>query len=353
MKIKIKSDEFKILRNDGRDVKYVVHLSDIHIRKSSRFNEYRQVFRRLFDQLKNLKLNNTNSVIVVTGDIIHDKSFLTGGSVDLLKDFFLGLSSISTTLCIIGNHDINLNSNSLDSISPVIGKAFNTKYPVHVLLDDCVYEYNNIQFGVTTLFASKVTPCKNNGKINIGLYHGIIDGSITDLNLKMTNTNYFKVTDFKKYYNFSLLGDIHKHQYLDKEKTIWYAGSLIQQNRGENLDEHGFEILNLQTIKSKFHKVKNDYGKVEIIINDDGTTNIDEIVELPKNMDIKIICRAKDRTLVDRVYTELEKNNIILTDKSCIIDYSDYNINMQMNGGDSKNLLELRDKESILNLFSL
>ena len=132
-----------------------------------------------------------------------------------------------------------MNSRSLDSISPVVGKAFKTKYPVHVLLDNCVYEYRNILCGVTTIFASKVTPCKKKqGKINIALYHGELDGAITDLGYKATNPHDIKLRDFKKYYDYSLLGDIHKHQFLDKNKSVWYAGSLLQQNRGESLTEH-------------------------------------------------------------------------------------------------------------------
>ena len=44
-----------------------------------------------------------------------------------------------------------------------------------------------------------------------------------------------------------MLGDVHKHQYLNKAKTIAYAGSLIQQKRDEDLLEHG-------TIKWDIHK---------------------------------------------------------------------------------------------------
>ena len=36
-----------------------------------------------------------------------------------------------------------------------------------------------------------------------------------------------------------MLGDIHKYQYLNKEKTIAYSGSLVQQNFGESINLHG------------------------------------------------------------------------------------------------------------------
>ena len=37
-----------------------------------------------------------------------------------------------------------------------------------------------------------------------------------------------------------LLGDIHKQQYLNKQKTIAYAGSLVCQNWGEHPTNHGY-----------------------------------------------------------------------------------------------------------------
>ena len=36
-------------------IKTIAHLADIHIRKLHRFVEYRQVFKQLYKQLKDLK----------------------------------------------------------------------------------------------------------------------------------------------------------------------------------------------------------------------------------------------------------------------------------------------------------
>ena len=41
-------------------VKTIAHLADIHIRKLHRFVEYRQVFKNLYKQLKELKLTIDN-----------------------------------------------------------------------------------------------------------------------------------------------------------------------------------------------------------------------------------------------------------------------------------------------------
>lgn len=57
-----------------------------------------------------MQMNNDNSVIVICGDVLHDKNILTPYSVNLIKDFFKILSDISTIIVIVGNHDCNINN---------------------------------------------------------------------------------------------------------------------------------------------------------------------------------------------------------------------------------------------------
>jgi len=355
MSLVVETKTYEVVEQKQKTIRYIVHLSDIHIQKADRMVEYRYVFNKLFQELSSLQLNNDNTVIVVTGDIIHDKNVLTGSSVDLLKDFFLGLSSIATTFCIIGNHDLDLSSRTLDSISPVIGRAFTTKYPVHVLLDDCVYEYNNILFGVTTLWATKVTPCtRKDGMTTIGLYHGIVEGGKNDDGfdlshlLLQSNTRCFKVNDFKQYYDFTLLGDIHKRQALDNQKTVMYAGSLVQRDFGESMLDHGFGLVDILEKKTQFHRIANKYGKLKVNINDDGTNNIDETINYPENLEIKFSYKAKDQDLADKACEALVAKNIKI-ERTNQIDYSDYELDMKVG---STNIINLKSKEAVINLIN-
>ena len=50
-------------------IKTIAHLADIHIRKLHRFVEYRQVFKQLYKQLKQLKPD----LIYIGGDVVHGK----------------------------------------------------------------------------------------------------------------------------------------------------------------------------------------------------------------------------------------------------------------------------------------
>ena len=38
-------------------------------------------------------------------------------------------------------------------------------------------------------------------------------------------------------YDFAMLGDIHRRQFLDEAGRVWYAGSTVQQNHGETNDK--------------------------------------------------------------------------------------------------------------------
>ena len=82
-------------------------------------------------------------------------------------------------------------------------------------------------------------------KINIALYHGAISNCQTDAGWTMEHGE-DNLSIFEEF-DFAMLGDIHKRQFLDKEQRVYYAGSTIQQNHGEE-DDKGFSVW---TINSK------------------------------------------------------------------------------------------------------
>ena len=90
------------------------------------------------------------------------------------------------------------------------------------------------------------TGIKNLFELYIGLYHGTLYKSITDEGYEFNDTTRIKGNDFKDY-DITMLGDIHKYQYLNKEKTIAYSGSLVQQNFGETINNHGILLWDLKT----------------------------------------------------------------------------------------------------------
>ena len=77
-------------------IKTIAHLADIHIRKLHRFVEYRQVFKKLYKQLKDLKPD----VIYIGGDVVHGKLDTSPEEVRMVANFFLNLCKIAPTIVI-------------------------------------------------------------------------------------------------------------------------------------------------------------------------------------------------------------------------------------------------------------
>ncbi len=290
--VHIDESNMEILCDDGEIIKTIYHLADVHISKfEERHGEYRLIFKRLVDEIKK---DTNNAMIYVGGDIVHEKNALSPAQIMLVKEFFIMLSDLLPVVVIIGNHDVSPHGNTIDSISPILTNS-NTKNNIYLLLDDKLYKYNNIVFGVTTLGASTPTPtststsCVNNNVNNnmtkIGLYHGFIHGATLDNGFDMSNSGKFNVSDFKEHYDIVMLGDIHKHQYLDAKKTMAYSGALLQFGFGESLN-CGMIKWDVITKKSRFIQIKNDYGFVKLKADSNGLhlADVADVVDQLNNL---------------------------------------------------------------------
>ena len=246
-------------------IKTIAHLADIHIRKLRRFVEYREVFGRLYKQLEKIKPD----LIYVAGDIVHGKLDTSPEETRLVANFFLKLSNISELIVIPGNHDCNLNNRSReDTLSPIIDlvKKINPN-KIHYWKQSGKYTIDNVDFGVMSIFDrdknnnQMVHGLPNPGDLDnehtIAVFHGPVGTFEVDTGLQMTDKNVSTKT-FKGY-NIVMLGDIHKRQFLNVDKTIGYPGSLIQQNFAEDTSK-GFLLWDLDTRTSTFYQVKNDCG---------------------------------------------------------------------------------------------
>ncbi|MBM3413181.1 MAG: hypothetical protein FJY19_07365 [Bacteroidetes bacterium] len=317
----------QVLEKGNKKIKYVRHLADIHIHKSiDRKTEYEGVFKNLEKTFNDETINSSNSVIVVCGDIVHDKLELSDISNELLGDFFTKLCKEATTIVILGNHDV---SRMIDDRNALFG-FFNFMEKKHnnlfLLTESGLYEYHNIIFGHTRFSENVVQPCNiDTDKIKIALYHGTIHNSINENGYKNQNDKkmektYLCVNDFKDY-DFVMLGDIHKRQFFGKEKNIAYSGSLIQQDITESLDK-GYILWNLKNGKGEFRAVNNDYGKLKIKIDNEGKYDID-FNKIPKNLDVQVTCQSLKQEDIDKFYITLEKKGINIVEKN---DYMDTNI---------------------------
>jgi len=298
----------------------IAHLADIHIRKSpTRHPEYRGVFNNLYKSLRKQKPDR----IVLVGDLVHDYIDLQGEAVVLASEFLNELAKIAPVIITRGNHDIRKKApNRTDSIEAIVLAIANKRV---LYLNETGF-YDDDDIGVTWAVWKhgernnspwrKRSKTYNKDNIIIDLFHDPVRGCKTATGFEMNQKTYINNRDLKG--DFSFLGDIHKLQYLDKEKTIAYPSSLIAQNFGEGDGKfHGYLLWEFtkgmggQTeATSKEISIKNDYAYVTVTLN--TFTDFDDL-------DFDIDNTAKYNNIRIKWQTLPEKNNEV--NKRRVVEY--------------------------------
>ncbi len=268
-----------------KKIKTLFHLADIHIPNDiDRYDEYTKVFEKVYKLIEEEK---NEKMVVISGDLFNDKTGMMSYSLKFGSNFIAKLSKYCDVILIDGNHDMNMhnNKNEYKKISTIEGmlemiNELNLNNNIHYLNENKIYNINGINFGLTSMFTDKVTSIeiKNKDELYIGLYHGTLSGSKTDMEFEISNNTKFNVKDFIGY-DIVMLGDIHKHQFLNKEKTIAYPSSLIQQNYGEKIKGHGLLKWDLQNLRGEFIEIFNEYCFLYGKINN-KTLNLHEDIDL-------------------------------------------------------------------------
>lgn len=245
----------------------IAHLSDIHIRKiPTRNAEYEIVFKNLYKSLKKEKPDR----IVIVGDLFHDYIDLQGEALILAGSFLNELSKIAPLILTRGNHDLRKkNLKRVDSVKAVVETLQNDNITYYDKTG--FYQDDNIMWAVwhhgepknnpwNTKDGKKIHAYRNeSGYTHIDLFHDPITGCQMAGGYEMKSKSYYKVSDFKG--DISMLGDIHLAQYLDKDKTKGYCGSLIAQDFSEGDDKfHGYYLWDVKNLKASEIAIKSDYS---------------------------------------------------------------------------------------------
>jgi DNA repair exonuclease SbcCD nuclease subunit len=195
-------------------IKKLIHFSDLHIRLFKDHELYKSIISVALEQWKEIAPDR----IVFTGDLVHSKNQMTPELIEFVAWVLTECSKIAKTVVIIGNHDYLENNDSrLDALTPVIDSLKNDK--IVYLKNRGVYEDENINWCVYSLVQHNIPPeIPQNGKINIGLFHGPINGLKTDLGYSFGEESF----DSSKFngLEITLCGDIHKRQIINTESII-------------------------------------------------------------------------------------------------------------------------------------
>lgn len=267
-------------------VKIVVHLADIHIRTFRLHEEYKETFKTFLAQLTDLLKDYSRDEvrIAIAGDLVHQKIIISNEQLMLGTWLIKRLEEIANVIIIAGNHDLlENNKDRMDSITPMV--QFLSDANVNYFKESKCYLDNNIVWCVYSIFEENARPDIEgaraefgNDKTYIGLYHAPMVNAKTDLGYKFEHG---AEPDIFEGCDMVMLGDIHKRQgFIHNGIKIVYPGSLIQQDFGENISNHGFLIWDVEKRTFTEHDVENKYNlyKYKILSLDDMENNAEQLV---------------------------------------------------------------------------
>jgi DNA repair exonuclease SbcCD ATPase subunit/DNA repair exonuclease SbcCD nuclease subunit len=243
-------------------IKTVANCGDIHIpKKLERHTEYREVFEKFYQKLREQKPDR----IVICGDLYNDFIDLENEALILVGEFLTNLAVIAKVILIKGNHDVRKKHKSrIDTIETAVTLLDNPN--IIYYKSSGFYPDENVVWVVWDYLDKKWPwrdlPIKKDPNFTyIDLYHNPI------INVKLCNGySYLKknVPDIKDLKgDISMLSDIHLHQSYVKN-TKAYTSSLIQQHFGESEDpkEHGYLLWDIQSKSFQFISIPNNYAFV-------------------------------------------------------------------------------------------
>jgi len=257
-------------------IKSIIHISDIHIRNYKMHDQYKEVFNLFIKHLKKLRTEYEYDElrIAIVGDLFHQKITVSNEQFVLAHTFLNACAKYCPVIIIAGNHDLlENNKERLDSISPIIDVLANPN--VKYYKETGCYPDDNVVWCVYSVFDSNMPPDiatskkQHPDKLHVGLFHAPVMGSKTDTNYVIdhgVNLTYFEGCDVV------MLGDIHKRQKFELNGVpIIYPSSMIQQNYGETISNHGYLLWDVKSKTYTEHNLESSYGlyKFEISSLDD------------------------------------------------------------------------------------
>lgn len=300
----------------------IAHVSDIHVRNLKYHDEYKRVFDDLYCKLRAL----APDIVVCTGDTGHGKTQISPEFVSLTSELYKNVSLLAPLILIPGNHDMNvMNPDRRDAISPIVESIGSDR--IHFLRSSGLSRLYGINFWVFSLLDTQNFPVPSSWRehdrdINIGLFHGTVNGCVLDNNFDVHSTRH----DIGMFdgLDFVMLGDVHKRQRLDDAGRIMYAGSLIQQNFGEEVDK-GFLLWDIES-KEKFDVsyVSLSGSRKFVTLKLDDDMNFPHDVSIDEGSHIRIVpssqvTLSQQRDIEKRVKRAFKPHDVITLSHTSVV----------------------------------
>lgn len=230
-----------LLKNTDTKINVVVHIADIHIRLTKRHDEYRAIFNKFYQALD--KVKKLGSVLVIAGDVFHNKSDLSPECVKIGSDFLKNCADRIPTILTAGNHDATLaNKSRLDCLTPIVEALQHDN--LYYLKATDVYRYENILFNNFSVFDDldkyvKYDDIPSKYRVetdhHIALFHGPVHNAVTDIGYTVSNRSI--TNELFDGHHIAMLGDIHRHQVIPNPEKI------VTEDELAGLDLNEWEII--------------------------------------------------------------------------------------------------------------
>lgn len=336
----------------------IFHLSDIHIKKNEHHNEYLQGFRTVIQSIqRNLENSSTvpgfKDIILISGDYLHNKLDISTEQILIGTSFILDLVKETglPVFLIPGNHDLNLSNPS--KLSPLY--LIQERVQGHIQQQTqffLLYHSQLISFeNIDIFYWSIADDCKlfpspsDKKKINCILWHGPVDGlSFKGIQLKNKRITQDDLLKF----DMGLFGDIHSRMSprTDKSRSFYYAGSLFQQNFGEDPDK-GYLIWTLNDPSKKISPAIQEinppilYLTLDLTFFEKKYRETEEIVNIFNEINAWAI--NSEKVFLRVIYSEKTSEKIALIDtiKTVFSKYVNANSDSESAGSRKNKITEL------------
>lgn len=307
------------LKTEIQEFTHILQIADIHIRLNKRHEEYRTVFNTLYEEIK--KTPETTAIALV-GDVFHSKSDLSPECVQMATDLFKNLADLRPLILVAGNHDATLsNKNRLDSLTPIVDAL---RHPnVYYLKTTGLYGFGNILWNNMCVFDQPETYIRgqdipdiyrNKYQHVVALFHGAVDRASLETGYAISNPAI--MLPLFDNHDIALLGDIHKKQDMQDydpethKPCVHYVGSLVQQNHGEGLHEHGYSLWDVKSRNYEFHEIKNETGYFTIDIHKGQITT--DLTELPAKVHLRLRCHETVSSEVKAIVAKIKERAFVV-----------------------------------------
>ena len=306
-------------------MKYIFHISDIHIDVDRNENLQNSFEKLIIDIIEH---GVTESLLVIVGDIFENKTILSSDDICIFDKMMSVLYNKKIrTLIVVGNHDFNINVIENKTIqydiandpNKIVLEILTERFPnITCLTYTQVYVIDDIEFYVYSIVDNRIPTDTRIKKIKIALLHDGVNGGKYD-NGQVIKGMKYNICDFNQY-DYTLLGDIHKPQFLTD--TMAYCGSFIQKNKGEGID-HGYILWDLVdgTGIHKFIPLKN--VMIKIYASDDNNTTMPVLLDYQKVIYVQLWYRQCSELFIETLCEKIKKTYGML-DK--IVNKDIYNI---------------------------